>query len=112
MEESIYASVKALCGYQEEDAFDESFVVYINTALNALTQLGVGPEEGFEITGAEETWSEFLGEDAVMLNQVKTYVAFQVQLMFDTPSSSTMCEVLKNKCAEIEWRIGAQFLNK
>ena len=107
MEESIFKSVKKFLGYAENDAFDEPIMTDINTALNTLTQLGVGPEEGFEITSDEETWSDFLGDDAVMFNQVKSYVGFQVQLMFDPPSSSSHNESIKNKCSEIEWRISA-----
>lgn len=106
MEDSIFVSIKTFLGYREIDAFDQNFIMNINTALNALTQMGIGPEEGFEITGDTETWTEFLGAGNKMLNQVKTYVAYQVQLLFDPPSSSTHAEAIKNKIAEIEWRLG------
>ena len=48
--ESILSSMKKLLGIVPEyEAFDDQILLYINTAFSVLHQLGVGPEEGFEI---------------------------------------------------------------
>lgn len=52
MNESIFESIKALLGPDSSyDVFDTDIMIHINTTLSVLTQLGVGPSEGFMITG-------------------------------------------------------------
>ena len=56
---SILTSVKKLLGIAEECTdFDADVVMYVNSALFVLSQIGVGPV-GFTITGSEETWEQF-----------------------------------------------------
>ena len=51
--DSILTSIKKLLGIAEEyEHFDPDIVMYINSAFSVLTQLGVGPEEGFRIEDA------------------------------------------------------------
>ena len=51
--DSILTSIKKLLGIVEEyEHFDPDIVMYINSAFSVLTQLGVGPEEGFRIEEA------------------------------------------------------------
>lgn len=103
--ESILDSVKKLLG--SDDYFEPDLIMHINTALNILTQIGVGPEEGFAISDNTAVWSDFIG-DNVLLNMVKTYVVMRVKLLFDTASdSSYYVEHLRKNCDEIEWRISA-----
>lgn len=110
MEDSILVTIRTLLGYaSEEDTtpFDVDIISYVNSVLNSLTQIGVGPDEGFEITGTDETWSDFLGDDTKMFNMVKTYIANRVKLVWDSSTmSSTLAESLKNDIAQTEWRIG------
>ena len=54
--DSILTSIKKLLGIAEEyEHFDPDIVMYINSAFSVLTQLGVGPEEGFRIEDASKT---------------------------------------------------------
>ena len=110
MEESILVTIRTLLGYatdEETTPFDADIISNINSVLNSLTQMGVGPDEGFEITGVTETWSDFLGENAIKFNMVKTYIANRVKLAWDSGTmSSTMAEALRNDIAQTEWRIG------
>lgn len=49
---SILTSVKKLLGIAEECTdFDADIIMYINMALFALVQMGVGPGEGYAISG-------------------------------------------------------------
>lgn len=107
--ESILTSVKKLLGIAEEcEDFDADVVMYINSALFALCQMGVGPKEGFAISGKEETWAQFIA-DPVKVEAVKAYVAVKVRLLgFDVPQSSTTMESLKNTASEMEWRLNVE----
>lgn len=103
--ESILTSVKKLLGIAEEyTAFDVDLILHINSVFMILNQMGVGPVEGFHISDATGTWSEYL-EDSTMLEAVKSYVALKVRLLFDPPQSSTTMEAIKNMIAELEWRL-------
>ena len=69
-----------------------------------LTQLGVGPEEGFRIEDASKTWSEFLYDDP-RLEFAKTFIYLKVRLAFDPPLSSAVIEAINRQISELEWRI-------
>lgn len=86
--------------------FDNDIILHTNSVLAILTQLGVGPKEGYSITGASETWEDFMGSSK-LLNTVKTYVTLKVRLIFDPPQTSATLESLKQLIAEYEWRINA-----
>lgn len=105
MTESILLSIRPdVDVYEEDEHFDERLIKEINAAFGVLYQLGVGPASGFRITGAEETWSEFLG-DEIRLEMVKDYVSRKVQMVFDPPQSSVLRDSLKESIAEYEWRL-------
>jgi hypothetical protein len=103
--DSILTSIKKLLGIVEEyEHFDPDIVMYINSAFSVLTQLGVGPEEGFRIEDASKTWSEFLYDDP-RLEFVKTFIYLKVKLTFDPPLSSAVMEAINRQISELEWRI-------
>lgn len=102
--ESILTSIKKQLGIVEEyDHFDPEIIMCINTALFTLTQIGVGPSEGFTISDKATTWSEFT--DTSKIEAVKTYVYMKVRLAFDPPASSAHIESIKNQISELEWRL-------
>lgn len=104
--ESILTSIKKLLGITEEyEHFDTDIIMHINSAFSVLTQLGVGPENGFRIEDASAEWSEFLYDDP-RLEFVKSYIYFKVKLMFDSTSlSSAVIESINRQISELEWRI-------
>jgi len=105
MEESIFKTIKSLLGPEAEyDVFDPDILIFINGALATLTQLGIGPAEGFRITGETETWHDLLG-DYKDLESVKTYIYMKVRLVFDPPSSSSVMSAYEEMCKELEWRL-------
>lgn len=107
--DSILQSIKKLLGLDENyDAFDDDVIMHINSVLMILTQLGVGPKNGFSITGEEETWGDYLGEDISKLGAVKTYVYLKVKTMFDPTSSSVVNEATKEMLKELEWRLNSE----
>lgn len=101
---SILTSIKKLLGISADYThFDEDLIIQINSAFSALTQLGVGPEEGFEIQDATTTWTEFM--DDPRLNFAKTYVQIKVKLAFDPPTSSALIDSYNRQLDEITWRL-------
>lgn len=104
MEESILTSIKKLLGIVSEiTEFDMDIIIHINTTLNILNQIGVGVD-GFEITGADESWSDFI-ENSLQFNSVKSYVYLKVKLLFDPPSNSSLIESTNRLLSELEWRL-------
>lgn len=90
--------------------FDQDVIFDINTVLMTSNQIGVGPETGFLITGASETWKDLLGE-RTDLEAVKSYIYLKVRLLFDPPSSSFVLDAMQRQAAEIEWRLLIQVEN-
>lgn len=103
--ESILTSVKKMLGLSEDDgSFDMDIIMHINTVFTILTQLGVGPNEGFSISDASTTWDEYLPGD-VRLNGVKSYMYAKVRMLFDPPQNGAVAEALNRNIAELEWRM-------
>lgn len=107
--DSILNSVKQLLGYEAEyTEFDPNIVMNINSAIFTLRQIGVGPENGFEITGPDETYADFLGEGSKETSAVKMYLYYKTKLGFDTPQNSYLIQQIKDEIKELEWRLNAQ----
>ena len=107
METSILTSIKKLLGVAEDySEFDEDIMTHINSVFLNLTQLGVGPEEGFMIENNTAEWEDFIS-NSVQLQAVKTYVYLKVKLLFDPPLSSSVTESINRMIAELEWRLNA-----
>lgn len=103
---SILTSIKKLLGITEEYThFDADLIMHINSVLMALRQMGIGPSNGFSITGPYETWEDFLGDELSMLESVKSYTYHKVRLMFDPPTSSALMEAINRQIGELEWRL-------
>lgn len=103
--DSILSSVKKHLGIADEDTgFDVDIIMDINTVFGVLTQLGVGPKEGFAISDDSAEWSDYLG-DATLLEMVKTYMYLKVRMIFDTPTSGSMNSAHEQLISELEWRI-------
>ena len=103
--DSILTSIKKLLGITEEyQHFDDDLIMHINSVFLVLTQLGVGPSEGFFIEDDSAEWSDFL-EDPTKLQMVKSYVYLKVKLLFDPPLSSAVIEANNRMISEFEWRL-------
>lgn len=108
MQESILNTIKEMIGgsVEEHTYFDTDYITHINTTLFSLTQMGVGPSDGFSIKDNTATWSDFLGEKFKKLEAVKTYVYLNVKILFDSTSlSSGTIEAYNRKMSEYEFRL-------
>ena len=107
--EHILDSIKIMLGIQPTDSnFDQEIILHINSAFTILNQLGVGPDDGFEITSNEETWKDFLGEDDKKFNLVKSHMFLKVRLLFDPPQNAYLVDSITKQIEEFEWRLRIQ----
>lgn len=103
--ESILDSIKLSLGLESSyTPFDQEAIMDINAAIAVLTQLGVGPDDGFEITSSLEKWADLLPSPKYF-NLAKTYIYLTVKLLLDPPETSYAREALVTRATEYEWRI-------
>lgn len=103
--ESILTSIKKLLGISEEyTMFDSDLIMHINSVFMILTQLGIGPSEGFNIEDDSATWDEFVSDD-LKLDLIKSYIHLKVKLLFDPPLNSAVIESMNRMINEFEWRL-------
>lgn len=111
--ESILTSIKKLLGIEEEyNHFDSDLIFHINSVFATLTQLGVGPSEGFLISDKYDVWSDFIPEDSKKLEAVKSYMYLKVKMLFDPPLNSAVIESTNRMINEMEWRLNVASENK
>ena len=104
--ESILTSIKKLLGIDENYThFDADIIMHINSVFSILTQMGVGPANGFSISGKDDTWSAFITDKPNIFSLVKSYVYMKVRLLFDPPLSSAAIESINRQISEFEWRL-------
>lgn len=102
---SILQTVKKMIGIQEDyEIFDPDLIVDINAAFMTLQQLGVGPKEGFMISGEDEEWTDF-DPSGTLLNAVTQYIFLKTKLVFDPPTTSFVLESYNKLIQELEWRM-------
>lgn len=103
--ESILTSIKKLLGISAEyEHFDPDIIMHINSVFMVLTQMGVGPSDGFTIEDEMSVWEDFIKSNA-MIEAVKSYIYLKVRLLFDPPSSSAVIESINRQISELEWRL-------
>lgn len=103
--DSILTSIKKMLGISEDyEHFDQDIIMHINSVFMILTQMGVGPADGFRIEDDSATWSDFIS-DLKVLESVKSYMYLKVRLLFDPPTSSSVLDSTNRLISELEWRL-------
>lgn len=106
--DSILTSVKKMLGIAEEyEHFDPDIIMHINSVFMILTQLGVGPSNGFSIHDKNTTWIDFI-KNTKNIEAVKSYMYMKVRMMFDPPASSSVAEAMNRSISELEWRLNVE----
>lgn len=107
-EDSILKTVKKIVSIDESyKVFDPDILLHINSALNTLTDLGIGPDEGFMIHDDSTKWADLLRGDKA-LNSVKTYIALKVRMAFDPPQTSFGIAAMEKQIDQAEWRLSVR----
>jgi hypothetical protein len=103
MNESILTSIKTqLALMPEDESFDRELVIFINAAFARLTQLGVGPIEGFSIQDDSTTWDEYV-VDITQEEMAKVYIYLKVKTLFDPPTNSSLSKAMEEQIKEYEY---------
>lgn len=101
---SILDDVKHTLGITpDQTEFDSDIIMFINAAFGDLTQLGVGPVVGFQITGKDNQWAEFYTDPR--LNAVKTYLFLKAKMMFDPPGTGFVLNAYERQIEELQYRL-------
>lgn len=102
---SILDYTKKMLGLDADyDVFDLDIIIHINSTFAQLAQLGVGPDDGFEIEDSSTLWADFLGTNK-LINSVKTYMYLKVRMFFDPPTTSFSQTAVQEQIKELEWRL-------
>lgn len=96
---------KTIGGFEGSNHFDVDLVMFINTALSTLSQLGVEFNEDAFVEDDDTTWADLIPNDPKLLGFVKTYIHQKTKLTFDPPQSSALLQALKESINELECRI-------
>lgn len=105
--ESILDSIKKGLSIPEESQdFDPELIMFINSAFSTLNQLGVGPDEGYEITGRDEVWMDYNTDRRV--GDLKSYIYLKVRMLFDPPSIAVLTNSFQSQIDELEWRLNVK----
>ena len=105
MNSSILCDVREMCDAgRDNNAFDGQLIPLINSFLFRAAQFGTG-KKGFAITSTNETWANFLGDDAEHFAALKDYIALRVRLIFDPPDNSAVLTSYREDAKELEWSL-------
>jgi hypothetical protein len=108
MNTSILTSIKSMLGIEESyTIFDNDLIIYINSAISVLYQIGLESAESFTITGTDETWNDLLGGYS-NIETVKPLLYLRVRKIFDPPQSQSVMSAMDAQISELEWRLNAE----
>lgn len=110
--DSILNSIKKLLGITEDyTPFDTDIIIHINSVFSILTQIGIGPPEGFTISDSAAQWSDYIGDTAA-IEMVKTYIYLKTKLIFDPPINSSVTASIEKTISELEWRLSISVMEE
>lgn len=105
METSILKTVRTSLGILPDfTEFDAELIVAINSALMAVSQLGIGPTGGFSISDDTATWTE-LFNSVSNIEAVKSYIILKTRLEFDPPGTSFLMDSFNRQLDELGFRL-------
>lgn len=108
LDDSILRTIKLMLGLTDDiTAYDEEIKVHINSLFTILNQLDVISDDGFRISGYDETWGQ-LTDRLTLAEMVKEFMYLKVRMIFDPPGSSVVSDAYNSRIAELEWRMNIQ----
>lgn len=108
LDDSILRTIKLMLGLTDDIiAYDEEIKVHINSLFTILNQLDVISDDGFRISGYDETWGQ-LTDKLTLAEMVKEFMYLKVRMIFDPPGSSVVSDAYNSRIAELEWRMNIQ----
>ena len=106
METNVLDDIKKMVGITEySNEFDIDILSLINTAFFSLYQLGIGGNK-LIVVDENSKWTDL--NTSSELSVIREYVYLRVKEIFDTPQSSYAANALKERMAEMEFRLGIE----
>lgn len=102
---SILKSTADRLDSRDFTVFYDDLIATINTCFAFCHEYGCGPEEGFEITGPDETWDDYVCKNITQRNMAKTYIFLKTKYIFDPPQAGPMLSALEKEITKTEWYI-------
>lgn len=104
--DSIVNTIKKSLGIDEsDDSFDSDIILNVNTTIFSLSQMGVGPSNGYVVTSIDDKWIDYINTTTINLEGIKTVIYLKTKLIFDPPTNATVIESIKKTITELEWRL-------
>jgi hypothetical protein len=105
MENSILNSTKKILGIEADyTVFDLDIITHINSSLSIISQIGIGPADGFSIEDDLPEWTD-LNIPANQMGLLRTYIFLKVRMLFDPPTTSFLIEAMNKQIQEHEYRL-------
>ena len=106
MDSSVLNDIKKLLGLEPDyTCYDIDIIMFINSALAEVAQLGYGPNTGVRIESASETWEQILPDTTTQIELVKEFVYLKTRIIFDPPQSGTVLSSYNERIKELAWRL-------
>ena len=103
MSDLVLSSVKESLGLQsDDDSFNGELLIFINSSLGVVSQLGVGVT--FVTITNETDWGSLEIPDD-QLAMVKPLVALKTRLLFDPPSTGYVLDAYEREIKQLEARV-------
>ena len=108
LDRSILIDVRPMNNVDENDnGFDNKLIPLINTYIMMAHQFGIG-YDGFRMTGSQQTWRNWLGDNGDKLEAIKTWLGYSVLLMFNPPDNATHLSSIERQIAKKEWMLNSK----
>lgn len=105
METSVLKTIKKPLNIPADDnSFDQDLILFINSELYILSQLGINVLEP-KMINEDTNWVDILGPETSLNQMAKEYIYLSVRIVFDPPQTVPALNALKEKRDETAWRI-------
>ena len=103
---TILNDIKLLLGLTAAyGPFDAQILMYINTALLSISQIGVEGGRNLEVDDKTEWGALYPNNAEADLKALKSLIYYKVWLAFDPPASSSLASSVENMIKELEFRV-------
>lgn len=107
--ESVLNTIKKCLDIDPDNKdFDIDILLHINSVLTIMKRLGIIPKTSKRISDDSVTWSQFIPDDSLDVEDIKDYIFLRVKLIFDPPQNQKHTDVLIDAYKEIEFGLMTQ----
>ena len=107
--ESVLNTIKKCLDIDPDNKdFDTDILLHINSVLTIMKRLGIIPKTSKRISDDSVTWSQFIPDDSLDVEDIKDYIFLRVKLIFDPPQNQKHIDVLIDAYKEIEFGLMTQ----